>query len=91
MPKRKSGSKIKSGGAITKSTNNNVKRTTDNNKNQRNLQLGGVAGFIAVATALYGIVSAVTAVSTSIATSIATSLSMHQTCYRESKRALPLN
>eukprot|EP00985_Skeletonema_marinoi_P024092 scaffold16518_cov139-Skeletonema_marinoi.AAC.8 len=52
MPKRKSGSKIKSGGAITKSSNNNVKRTTDNNKNQSNLQLGGVAGFIAVATAL---------------------------------------
>eukprot|EP00984_Skeletonema_dohrnii_P037035 scaffold38642_cov150-Skeletonema_dohrnii-CCMP3373.AAC.3 len=52
MPKRKSGSKIKSGGATTKSSNNNVKRATDNNNNQRNLQLGGVAGFIAVATAL---------------------------------------
>eukprot|EP00986_Skeletonema_menzelii_P012745 scaffold7197_cov88-Skeletonema_menzelii.AAC.8 len=52
MPKRKSGSKTKGGcSTITKSSNKNVKRATDN---QSNLQIGGVAGLIAVAVALIG-------------------------------------
>ena len=53
MPKRKSGPKIKGGGRTAKSSSNsNVKPATDNQSNY--LQVGGVAGFIAVAVALIG-------------------------------------
>lgn len=55
MTKRKSGPKIKrGGGTIAKSSisNDDVKPATDNQSNY--LQIGGVAGFIAVAVALIG-------------------------------------
>lgn len=52
MPKRKSGPKIKRGGGTTakSSISNDVKPSTDNQSNY--LQIGGVAGFVAVAVAL---------------------------------------